>query len=68
MRLASRSVMYGLALFAAIYGAIMLGVTLETWLSLALTGEDDVRPNFVTVLLGSMVLGLVTAYILEDLR
>jgi hypothetical protein len=67
MRIACRTLLYGLVLFIAFYGAIMLGVTIEALFSIALTGHEDIQPNTVTVLAGCLAVGLLTAIVLEDL-
>lgn len=67
MRIAGRTLLYAIGLFVAFYGAVMLGVTVETVLSVALTGDEDIQPNAVTVFAGCLLVGLLTAFVLEDL-
>jgi hypothetical protein len=67
MRIASRTLLYAIGLFVAFYGAAMLGVAIESLLSVALTGAEDVRASPLTLLAGCIGVGFFTALVLEDL-
>lgn len=67
MKLAVRTLVYGFFLFAATFAGLLTGHMLQSAVAYALTGSSETRPGLETLLIGSLVVGAIVAFIFEDL-